>query len=447
MSSTFIEINDTAIRVSQNGAIILHSPGYAVISDNQVYLGGEALGRSHLNPRMTYNRFWSNPNQDPLSPKSKLARHNADLAYAHLLSIHEQIGKPAEVIFAVPSHYNEEHLSLLLGLANACAFRTVGLVDASVAAAAATADTGPYHHLEIYLHHLTVTKLHAETEVVRGDIEVNDSTGLLGIHDKCANYISDLFIEQSRFDPLRHAKTEQALHDQLPGNLASLCSLAEITFELPFETTRYRIKLKRQQLLQILSPLYSGIIQTLDPEINCLISHRLGNLPGFLDALHNHSAPGTGISIAEDAVFKGCQRNLPHIKSDGDALNFITRLPTVTGAQAVHAVNDFPAPPQVDTEKEAAGEPPSHLLCNGKARALGQDALYLSAGGDINHTKTADSHCAVNKFDDRVMVEPKSELTVFKNGFELTSPATVGPGDIITFAGAKIEYMFLIVEK
>lgn len=436
MTDTFIEINDAAIKVLQNNSIVLRSPGYAVINNNRIYLGGEAVDMSRANPRMTYTHFWNNLNLEPLSSPSKLTRHHADLAYAHLSHIHQQIGKPDEVIFAVPSHYDEQHLSLLLGLAEAIPLRAAGLVDTAIAVAAVAAEAGPYYYLEIYLHHLTATRLEAGTEVVRNSAEVNDAVGLLEIYAKCADYIADLFIQQSRFDPLHNAATEQALHDRLPDSLASLCTRPEVTFELPFENAKYRIKLKRRQLVQILSPFYDRIIRALEPGINCLVSYRLSRLPGFTDALDDH------IAVAEDTPFQGCRKNLSRIKSDDDALNFITRLP-VTGAHASGNVNNVAA----SATETVAVDGPSHVLCNGKARALGPDPLYLSAGGDLSRVKTAHSHCAVDKSDQRVCIRAESELLIFKNGSEVRASVEVQSGDVITFAGSKIEYIFIEIVK
>ena len=39
----------------------------------------------------------------------------------------------------------------------------------------------------------------------RKAVKVIDDVGLLAIQDKCVNHIADLFVQQSRFDPLHHA--------------------------------------------------------------------------------------------------------------------------------------------------------------------------------------------------------------------------------------------------
>ncbi|MEJ2759969.1 MAG: hypothetical protein P8126_00120, partial [Gammaproteobacteria bacterium] len=217
MAVSVIELNDSEIRVSRDTEIILRTPGYAVLRSDDLVLGEQAERVAHLNPRQTNNRYWSNLNQNALSILSPQARHNADLAYRHLLAIHEQAGKPEEVIFSVPGSYSKEQLSLLLGIVESCPFTAVGLVDSAVAAAAAVAGAGRCVHLDIHLHHTVVTYLEISDTVSRMAVYIVEDCGVTDIHDTCASLIADLFIQQSRFDPQHHGETEQALYDSIPG--------------------------------------------------------------------------------------------------------------------------------------------------------------------------------------------------------------------------------------
>src|SRR3990172_12282752 len=151
MSPYIIELNDSEVRVAAAGRIIVRSPGCAVVRGERVCFGHEALKLAHLHPRETYNRFWAHLSQDALHTPTRRFRHHADLAYAHLLALYEEAGKPDEVIFAVPGSFSNEQLSLLLGIAQACPFKAVGLVDSAVASAAAVAGRGRYAHVAIYL--------------------------------------------------------------------------------------------------------------------------------------------------------------------------------------------------------------------------------------------------------------------------------------------------------
>ncbi|MDT8320657.1 MAG: hypothetical protein RQ826_09035, partial [Xanthomonadales bacterium] len=92
MSVVMVELNDSEIRAARGGNIVLRSPGYAMIAKLGITVGEEALRSARLNPRAMQNRYWQNLNLDPLPTPTGKARHQADLAYAHLLAIHEQAG-------------------------------------------------------------------------------------------------------------------------------------------------------------------------------------------------------------------------------------------------------------------------------------------------------------------------------------------------------------------
>ena len=159
MTDAVIELNDCEVTVVQAGNVVASSPGIAVIKEDRIELGQAALQSTHIDPRNTFSRFWSNLNQDNFKRRTKLARHNADLAFAHLSALNEMAGEVDEVVFAVPGSFTKGQLSLLLGLAEASPFTATGLVDAAVAATAATAGAGEYNHLDIHLQHTVVTSL------------------------------------------------------------------------------------------------------------------------------------------------------------------------------------------------------------------------------------------------------------------------------------------------
>ena len=242
MSYAVIELNDSEVTVVQSGNIVASSPGIAVIKEDRIELGQAALQSTHIDPRNTFSRFWSNLNQDNFQRRTKLARHNADLAFAHLLSLHEMAGEVDQVVFAVPGSFTTEQLSLLLGLAGASPFTVTGLVDSAVAATAATAGAGMYQHLDIHLHHTVVTVLEVSETVTRTAVKTVNDVGLLDLQDKCVNHIADLFIQQSRFDPLHHAVAEQALCNNLTQCLQGLETEADALIEIEFETTRYQAR-------------------------------------------------------------------------------------------------------------------------------------------------------------------------------------------------------------
>lgn len=438
MSVCIIELNDSEIRAARDAKIILRSPGYAVVKKDRLYTGNDALKLAYLNPRETYNRYWDKLNQDALQTPVRDYRHHADLAYAHLMAIYEQCGKPEEVLFAIPCGYTRQKMALLLGIASACPFQAVGMVDSAVAAAAAVAGRGSYQHLDLYLHHAVITQLDADEQITRTRVEVLDDTGLLRIYTAVSALIADLFIEQSRFDPLHHAVTEQALYNQLPQCLRTLRDNGEVLFEIHYKDTTHQARLHQEELLGRLRPLYEKIRQRLAPGRTLLLGDRVSALPGLPELL-----PETAL-LEADAVFRGCVEHQALIRSQGPALNFITVLPvaerpTITAPERRAGTGDS------DRETEQ-GAGVTHILCGHQAWPLAPDENYLSAAGRVTSSRPADCRCEI-MVDSAgwATLTAAGEHAVFLNGRQIQGSVMVRPGDRLGFAGSDLSCSFIRV--
>lgn len=438
MNVCIIELNDSEIRAGRDAKIILRSPGYAVVRKDRLYTGNDALRLAYLNPRETYNRFWDKLNQDALQTPASNYRHHADLAYAHLMAIYQQCGKPGEILFAVPGAYTRDKLALLLGIAGACPFQAVGIVDSAVAAAAAVVDQGRYQHLDIHLHQAVITQLDAAEQITRTKVEVIDDSGLLRIYAAVSALIADLFIEQSRFDPHHHAVTEQALYDQLPQRLQTLQHGNEVQFEIHYKNTTHQARLRREQLLARLQPIYEKILQRLAPDRTLLLGDRVNTLPGLTELL-----PGTEVLSAE-TVFKGCTEHQVHIRSQGPALNFITALP-VTKQPLIKAANPRARPIRTDAVTKRPARV-THILSGHQAYPLSREHSYLSAGGAVTASRQDDSLGQIAADGaGQVTVSAAGGHAVFLNGRQVHGGCAVQPGDKLGFSGSDAGFTFICV--
>jgi len=443
MSLSIFELNDSEIRVANGTDIILRHPGYAVIKSDTIKTGPEAISIARSNPRATYNRYWSQLNQDSLIVPTHLARHNADLAYAQLLAMHELAGQPDEILFAVPGSYSKEQLSLLLGIVDACPFTAVGLVDAATATAAAMADAdaGSYNHIDIHLHYAVITTLDINEKISRTSVKIIENNGLTDIHDTCAGFMSDIFIDQSRFDPLHHAGTEQALYDQIPRCLYALNSADEVTLEIQYKDKRYQARIFKEPLLERLKQHYEKIYREVAGPAKNLVSDRLHTLPGFSRQLDN------AIAINEGTIFEGCNINLMNIRSAGPSLSFITSLPSTNkpGGKAATAVKN-PKAIRTVTSKVSTYGPVTHVLINNCAYPLNGEPLYLSATGYVAKIPDENIHCSATlSVHNGAKLKPEGDLTIFINGIRVNGTTSVGAGDTISFAGSDTVIRFIEV--
>jgi hypothetical protein len=437
MSLAIIELNDIEIRTAHGTEIIGRHPGYAFLNADNIETGIAAWEIARTNPRQTTNRYWSQLTQDSLNISSRLARHNADLAYTQLMSIYENAGKPDEVIFTVPGSYSRDELSLLLGIVEACPFTAIGLVDTAVADSVTIPEPGQYSHLDIYLHYSLVTSLDITDQVSRNSVTVIDNVGISDIYDTCAETISDLYIDQTRFDPLHHAETEQNLYNQIPQLLLELRKAEEISLEIPYDGKHYQVKISPDSILNKLNKHYEKIYREVSGSDCSLVADRLDILPGFTDKLD------TIVTLDEYSVFEGCMLNLDKIRSSGPELSFITALPATKSAQK--HVTKKRAEPVAPLYKHAGKAVPTHILMGNQAYPLGTKPLYIGANNNVKDKKLETSHCSVTPLNGTVSVHPESDLSIYVNGNKINKAEPVRSGDTITIPGCDTTIKFIEV--
>ena len=436
MSDAVIELNDSEVTIIQAGSVVASSPGIAVLKEDRIELGQAALQATHIDPRNTFSRFWSNLNQDNFKHRSKLARHNADLAYAHLLSLHEMADGVDKVVLAVPGSYTTEQLALLLGLMEASPFTPTGLVDSAIAATAATAGAGSYNHLDVHLHNTVITSLEVSDTVNRTAVKVINDVGLLDIQDKCVNHIADLFIQQSRFDPLHHAATEQALCNRLAQCLHEMESEADTMVDIEFENAHYQARVNRERLVETLRPLYNKISAAVDASRVSLVNKRLAGLPEFTD--HMAAASKKAEVLDERAVFAGCMGYMPEDKAADEEVYFVTQLKAAAKPAISYATTARLEP------KPGVGA--THVLVDAEAHPLGQVPLYLSEQGALTESSEEGSLCSLTLRDTIATLVPAgNSVPVFVNGRAVTGNTILKPGDVIGFTGSTHEFTLIRV--
>ena len=437
MNTAVIELNDAEVKVFQAGEVVASSPGIAVIKEDRIELGQAALQSTHIDPRNTFSRFWSNLNQDNLKRRTKLARHHADLAFAHLSALHEMAREVDEAVFAVPGSFTNGQLSLLLGLAEASPFTATGLVDAAVAATAATAGAGEYNHLDIHLHHTVVTSLEVSGAVKRTAVKVIDEVGLLAIQDKCVSHIADLFVQQSRFDPLHHAATEQALCNRMAQCLQELESEADTVVHIEFDNARYQARVNRERLVESLRPLYNKISAAVDASRISLVHKRLAGLPAFTDHL---AAAGSKVEVLDQrAVFAGCMGYVRDGKAADEGIYFVTQLKAAAEPGITHAAT----PASLEQKPEAGA---THVLVDAEAHPLGQTPLYLSAQAGLTQSRGQDAFCSLALEDSVATLTPADAAAgVFVNGRAVTGDTRLKPGDVVGLTGSAYEFTLIRV--
>lgn len=424
MATAIIELNDSAIQC-QHGATAVSAPGYALLTRQGVITGEPALRKAWLLPQQTHNQYWYQLNLSPLKTNNRQARHHADLAYAQLLAIYEQAGKPEQVIFAVPGSASNDQLAILLGLVNATPFTAVGVIDAAVAATSLIDCAGAISHLDIQLHTSVITRIHSGTRISRLDTSQYPEIALKGFYDAWAQFIADQFIREYRYDPLHTAAGEQQLRDLLPQWLAQIRVQPELTIELVAQQGNFRLNLLRKELVAATRQRWQRLAEAVSKDqgsATVLLSHRIAALPGVEEFFDD------AYTLDANAAIAACLAHAEHIAAGREKLAFITALPA-TGKKSDAAV-----PATINTTAAAAKA--SHLLYNDRAYAIGNnlcigfDRGVLLFGGP----RLANVPARINLTRDGA----KLAVTDITNAAELSSDGDIDNlhrGDTLVFNG------------
>jgi len=257
MAPALLDILDSDLCLHHDGRQVC-SPGYALLEGDSYRFGETARGSARRQPRYINTRFWWQLGTQPLQPTLGPARHTADLVHAHLLEVHRAAGEPADVVLAVPDSLGRDQLALLLGIAQTCPFRVVGLINRSVLAAEAHADSSDLFHLELQLHQALLTRLSVEDGQIRlVRSHALPGAGLLALQEAIVERVARSFIQNTRFDPRRKADTEQTLYDGLFRSLEALQTSGETQIDINGYSTRINV----EELASVADRLHDAIMQ------------------------------------------------------------------------------------------------------------------------------------------------------------------------------------------
>ena len=332
MSELVLDINDIGLAVSDGGKTLLSSPACAVLNGNKIAIGKEAFQRSRLRPLWTNSRFWSRLNQEKLANPSGRFQTNADLAHAHLEHIWHKLAGRADsgLLIVVPGTWNQEQMGLLLGITADLKIPVRGMIDSAVAAGVSLEPLLPCLHLDLQQGKFVLTEMQGGTQLSRSGVFVVCETGLSAIRDAWANIIADVFVRQTRFDPMHKAETEQQLFNKLGGWLAEIESSGSAALEMDAGDKTYTVQLAGDQLLPASLSVYPQIVQQIRPRAKGILalSHRLADFPGLKDSL----ALIAGLELKwldENAAARGALAKSGVYRNEPDAqdVTFLTSLP------------------------------------------------------------------------------------------------------------------------
>lgn len=452
MTRLAIHLNDAGITLLNAERVLYREPGYAYLGDAALATGSEAFAHARVDPRRIQHRYWFALGTDPLSDHRFGHLSPADLASAQLEQLWRAADRGAsELVVAVPAWMNAGQLGLFLGIAKALDLPVAAMVDAAVAATRREYKGAIPVHIDIGLHGTTLTRL-AQPGLVQIDrSELVDDAGLNALYTAWMKSIAEAFVQQSRFDPLHTAETEQMLLDRLGDWLRVAANRDAVEMSLTAGGAEYGATVESLALIGAAAPLYQQIASKLRalyraedrPAIQ--VTDRVARLPGLTDILK--ARVGGEIFVLEPgATARGALARCRAAAADASSVSLLRQLPWDQSP-----VDLAEAQP---TEHRAGV--PTHLLFRHTAYAIGNSPLVLGSqeGGDGRTVLLGEPmpgvsrrHCTVRRQNGQCILEDHSRYGTFLNGNRVDGSTVLQVGDAVRIGSPGFEFQMITTDE
>ena len=449
MSLLAAHINDAGIAVVDASRILYREPGFALLDDDQLTIGSAAYAQARVKPRRIHKEFWSELHTQPLADRRFQHLSAADLVSQQLEQVWRQVSSSGDqLVIAVPAYMNTDNLGLLLGIASEVGVPVAALVDAAVAATRREYKGAVPVHVDLSLHSTLLTRISQAGQAQVDRSEVVDG-GVLALHDAWIRVIAEAFVQQSRFDPLHTAETEQELYDNLPAWLAAAASQDTVPLELAYRGISHSAAVESLELVAAAAPIYHGIVSSLralyraDETPALQLSDRAARMPGLAEILAARVG-GEVFLLEPGATARGLLTRCRELGHGDSAVSLSRHLPWDQAA--------------IEVKQQTAltrGGQPTHLLFDSIAYPIDSEPLTLGSQPgtgerwvDFQQDMPGVSrrHCSLQQENGQCVVRDYSRYGTFLNGHRIDGSAILQVGDSIRLGTPGFELQLIRTE-
>jgi hypothetical protein len=446
-------INDAAITLFREDRIAYREPGFALLDDRNLITGSEAFAGARVHPRSVQHRYWTNLTTTPLPVQRFSHLSAADLVSRQLEQMWAASGEAAaELIVAVPAYMDADHLGLFLGIAVELNLPVVAMVDAAVAATRREYRDAVPVHIDMSLHATTLTRLAQPGHVQVERVEVLQDCGIHALYDVWLNTLAEAFVQQSRFDPLHTAETEQMLLNELPAWLTQAAHRDRVEIRIRYGGIDHTADVESLALIGAAAPIYQPIASKLralyrageTPAIQ--VSDRVARLPGLSEMLKARVG-GEVFVLEPGATARGALARLRETPGPAGGVSLRRHLPWDQSAAQVES----------DHTGQVHAGVPTHLLFGSKAYAiaaspplaLGTQAAdgerTIALGSDMPGISRR--HCSVTLRDGQCVLEDHSRYGTFLNGHRIDGSTVLQVGDSLRVGSPGYEFHLITTDE
>lgn len=214
-----LDLNDADINVWDVGRELLRDSGYAYLGGTPWAFGAAASVSARLYPRETSTAHFAQIDASAAGSPPVAA---AEILYQQFKSWEKTLGTAPGVWLVSPAA-TPAQLGLLLGIAQAAGLHVAALADRAVAAASALPFEGTVFCVDVELERGLVSevRIHAG-RAQRQRVLIVPELAQRALYDAWSKAFAARMVQETRFDPLHTASSEQALFDALPRWLGVL---------------------------------------------------------------------------------------------------------------------------------------------------------------------------------------------------------------------------------
>lgn len=435
MSLLAAHINDAGILVLDSERILYRQPGFALLDDADLTTGDAAFMNARIRPRQVQNAFWSNLQTTPFADRRFHHLSSADLVSRQLEQIWAAIAHRGDrLVIAVPAYMETNHLALFLGIASELKVPVVAMVDAAVAATRREYRDAALVHVDLSLHSAMLTRILQAEQAQSDRSEIIAECGLLALYDAWIKVIADAFVQQSRFDPLHTADTEQVLQNRLADWIATASSNDTVAMEIDYRGISHHAEVESLALIAAAAPFYQQIVSRLralyraDETPAIQLSDRVARLPGLSDMLVARVG-GQVFMLEPGATARGLMKRCRDMQVGAGGVSLLRQLPWDQAPIAV-----------ASQQRAKQGGQPTHVLFNNIAYAIDSESLNLGSNPDdtgrwIHFQESMPGvsrrHSSLQLENGQCVVRDFSRYGTFLNGHAIDGSAVLQVGDLI----------------
>lgn len=448
MSRHALQLNDAGITLFDGEKILYREPGFAYLDNESLQTGAAAFAKSRIDPRRVQHNYWSELNTQPFVDRRFAHLSPADLASRQLEEIWLPVDRRTkDLVVVVPGYMSAENLGLFLGITRELGLPVTALVDAAVAATRREYGAAVPVHVDLSLHRATLTRLAQPAMSQVDKTEVIDGTGIHALHNIWLKTIAEIFVQQSRFDPLHRAETEQMVVDKLAGWLEVASAEGSVAMELQSGATTYRAEIEALALIGAAAPIYQQIAARLRalfraedvPAIQ--VTDRVARLPGLVDMLE--ARVGGEVFILEPgASARGALARCHAGASKSDSVSLLRQLPWDQSAVNV----------EQPTSDQIVSGVPTHLLFGHQGYQIGNSPLVVGSqegeGERFLELETempgvSRRHCSLQRKNGQCVLTDHSRYGTFLNGHKVDGSSIIQVGDAIRIGTPGFEFQLI----